>query len=115
MGERNPSFLTDVPERLVLRILREHEMCGYELVQTIRDRTDAGIALGEGAVYPVLHALERQGALTSRRLNIGGRSRVCYAITASGTRRLADRTGTWSRLTSAILDFVAGGTNVGAA
>ena len=32
-------------------------MYGYEIVQAIRGRTGAVIAIGEGVVYPVLHGL----------------------------------------------------------
>ena len=59
-----------VTELLVLRLLRQEEMYGYEIVQEIRSRTDAVIAVGEGVVYQVLHGLERDGALTSRRDHI---------------------------------------------
>jgi len=60
--ETNPNFMNGVPELLILRLLQEEEMYGYEIVQAIRSRTDAVIAVGEGVVYPVLHGLERDGA-----------------------------------------------------
>src|SRR2546429_628382 len=65
--ETNPNFMNGVPELLILRLLQQEEMYGYEIVQAIRSRTDAVIAVGEGVVYPVLHGLERDGALRSRR------------------------------------------------
>ena len=102
MGDTNPPFMSGVPELLILRLIREREMYGYELVQSIRDRTDAAISLGEGVIYPVLHALERSGALASERRSVGGRSRVYYTITPTGTRRLDELTGTWTRLTNAV-------------
>src|SRR5437660_845719 len=56
--ETNPNFMNGVPELLILRLLQQEEMYGYEIVQAIRSRTDAVIAVGEGVVYPVLHGLE---------------------------------------------------------
>jgi PadR family transcriptional regulator PadR len=53
----NPSFLNGVPELLVLRLLDEQEMYGYEIVQAIRSRTGEVITAGEGVVYPVLHGV----------------------------------------------------------
>ena len=100
--ETNPSFMNGVPELLILGLLEEQEMYGYQIVQAIRSRTDAAISFGEGVVYPVLHGLERDGALRSRRKNINGRSRVYYSVTRLGTRRLADLTATWTDLTDAI-------------
>ena len=100
--ETNPNFMNGVPELLILRLLQREEMYGYEIVQTIRDRTDARIAVGEGVVYPVLHGLEKGGALRSRRKTVNGRSRIYYSVTAVGSRRLADLSQTWTNLTTAI-------------
>ena len=107
--ETNPNFMNGVPELLILRLLQQQEMYGYEIVQAIRSRTDAVIAVGEGVVYPVLHGLENDGALKSRRKTVSGRSRIYYSITASGSRRLADLSETWTNLTGAIQKMLTGG------
>jgi PadR family transcriptional regulator PadR len=98
----NPNFMNGVPELLILRLLQDEEMYGYEIVQAIRSRTGEVISVGEGVVYPVLHGLEEDGALTSRRKTVNGRSRIYYSATPSGARRLADLTAAWSNLTGAI-------------
>jgi PadR family transcriptional regulator PadR len=107
--ETNPNFMNGVPELLILRLLQEEEMYGYEIVQAIRSRTDAVIAVGEGVVYPVLHGLERDGALRSRRKTVNGRSRVYYSVTSSGSRRFADLSNTWVNLADAIQKMLIGG------
>jgi len=107
--ESNPNFMNGVPELLILRLLNVQEMYGYEIVQDIRSRTGSVIAVGEGVVYPVLHALERDGAIRSRRKAINGRSRIYYAVTPAGTRRLADLSETWANLTAAIQTILTGG------
>jgi PadR family transcriptional regulator PadR len=107
--ETNPNFMNGVPELLILRLLQQQEMYGYEIVQAIRDRTDAVIAVGEGVVYPVLHGLEHDGALKSRRKTVNGRSRIYYAITTAGSHRLADLSKTWTNLTTAIQTMLKGG------
>jgi PadR family transcriptional regulator PadR len=94
--------MNGVPELLVLRCLKDREMYGYELVQEIRGRTDAVVNLGEGVLYPLLHGLEKKGALRSRRKSVQGRSRVYYALTPSGIERLAGLSKTWTTLASAI-------------
>ena len=100
--ETNPSFMNGVPELLILRLLQQQEMYGYEIVQAIRDRTGAVIAVGEGVVYPVLHGLEAEGALASRRRTVSGRSRIYYSVTHAGQRRLAELAATWTNLAGAI-------------
>jgi PadR family transcriptional regulator PadR len=107
--ETNPNFMNGVPELLILRLLQQEEMYGYEIVQAIRSRTDAVIAVGEGVVYPVLHGLERDGALKSRRKTVNGRSRIYYSVTRAGSRRLADLSKDWSNLTGAIQKMLMGG------
>ena len=107
--ETNPNFMNGVPELLILRLLQQEEMYGYEIVQAIRSRTGAVIAIGEGVVYPVLHGLERDGALTSRRKTVNSRSRIYYSVTPVGSHRLADLSGTWANLTAAIQKMLAGG------
>jgi PadR family transcriptional regulator PadR len=102
MRETNPAFMNGVPELLVLRCLSEGEMYGYQLVQEIKARTGETISLGEGVVYPLLHALERDGAVQSSRRTVQGRSRVYYALTPRGGERLAGLSDTWSTLTLAI-------------
>jgi len=102
MAQSNPHFLNGVPELLVLRLLSDREMYGYELVQAIRDATGDSIVLAEGVVYPMLHGLERDGALQSRRQTVAGRSRVYYSVTPAGSDRFARLAETWRELNRAI-------------
>lgn len=107
--ETNPNFMNGVPELVILRLLQQEEMYGYEIVQAIRSRTDAVIAIGEGVVYPVLHGLERDGALTSRRKTVNGRSRIYYSVTPAGANRLAELSEAWASLAAAIQRMLTGG------
>src|SRR5580704_10574375 len=107
--ETNPNFMNGVSELLILRLLQQEEMYGYEIVQAIRSRSDAVIAVGEGVVYPVLHGLEGDGALRSRRKTVNGRSRIYYTVTPAGSRRLAELSGNWTSLTAAIQKMLTGG------
>ena len=106
--ETNPNFMAGVPELMILRLLQDREMYGYEIVQAIRSETGDVVSLGEGVVYTVLHALEREGALKSRRKAVEGRSRIYYAVTASGLRRYRDLANTWSARAEAIQSVMRG-------
>lgn len=94
--------MSGVPELLVLQALSRREMYGYELVKTIRIVTRQAISLGEGVVYPALYGLEQRGALKARRKTVNGRSRVYYAMTGKGERRLAELMDEWERITGGI-------------
>jgi PadR family transcriptional regulator PadR len=102
MAQTNPPFMTGVPELLLLRLLAQREMYGYELVRTVRLTTGDAITLGEGVIYPALHSLERQGALKSKRKAVDGRTRVYYTLTAPGRRRLERLQGEWQRIQTAV-------------
>jgi PadR family transcriptional regulator, regulatory protein PadR len=111
--ETNPNFMNGVPELLILRLLQQEDMYGYEIVQSIHQRTDSVIAVGEGVVYPVLHRLEMEGALRSKRKTIQGRSRIYYTVTPAGSARLADLAKVWTNLNGAIQHVLHGGTDRG--
>lgn len=102
MAQSNPPFMSGVPELLLLRLLEQQDMYGYELVRSIRTATGEAISLGEGVIYPVLHSLERNGALRSRRKPVGGRTRVYYSLTARGRKRLEKLSGDWFRIQGGI-------------
>ena len=102
MGQTNPPFMSGVPELLLLRLLAQREMYGYELVRSIKLVTGDAISLGEGVIYPVLHSLENNGALRSKRKAVDGRTRVYYSLTAKGRKRLDRLQGEWHRIRTGI-------------
>ena len=108
MAQETSSLIAGVPELLILRLLQDQEMYGYEIVQAIAARTRQAVTPGEGVVYPVLHGLEKDGALKSRRKTVNGRSRVYYILTAKGAKRLNFLTGNWNRLNRAVQAVMGG-------
>ena len=104
---RKPRFLHGVPRLLVLKLLSAREMYGYELVQELQRSTDGVLAFAEGVIYPILHELERDGLLLSRRTRANGRVRVYYRTSAKGKRTLAKEEQDWRtvvRVVSGVLD-----------
>ena len=105
----NPDFLNGVPELVLLQLLARQPMYGYELVQAIRRTTGDRLDFGEGCIYPILHRLEREGILHSRREEAGGRSRIVYRVTAKGQKRLGESAALWRQITEAIGTVLQGG------
>jgi PadR family transcriptional regulator PadR len=105
----NPDFLNGVPELLVLELLSRRPMYGYELVQQVRDETGGALAFGEGCIYPLLHKLEERGDLASRRIDVGGRSRVVYRVTSSGSKQRLRSMSEWSAVVAAVGRVLHGG------
>jgi len=100
--------MSGVPELLVLRLLSAREMYGYELARAIRESTGDAISLGEGVLYPALHALESRGFLKARRRAVSGRTRVYYLMTPKGQRRLAEVSEEWRRIAGGVESVLAG-------
>jgi PadR family transcriptional regulator PadR len=111
----NPDFLNGVPELLILHLLSGRAMYGYELVQAIRLATNETLEFGEGCVYPILHRLEADGLLASRRETAGGRNRVVYRVTPRGARRLEESVALWRQIAGAIQGALQGDADVGPA
>ena len=59
-------------------------MYGYEITQRVKELTGDKIQITEGALYPTLHALEKDGLVTTEVVNIGKRVRKYYTLTPKG-------------------------------
>lgn len=104
-------FIQGVPELLVLQLLREREMYGYEIIQSIRLRSDEVFRFGEGVIYPLLHSLQKRRLVAIRRVKVQGRPRVYYRLTSSGKKKLANRISDWNRVSGAIHNILTGPTS----
>ena len=100
------------PELVVLELLARTPMYGYELVQAITNESGGTLTFGEGCIYPLLHKLEARGDLASRRLQVGGRSRVVYRVTPKGTKRRDAFLAQWSETIAAVGRVLQGGKHV---
>jgi len=96
------SLMSGISELLLLRLLSERQMYGYELARAIRAATRQAISVGEGVLYPALHSLERRGWLKARRCTVNGRTRVYYALTRAGLRHLKRITQEWRRISGGV-------------
>lgn len=88
---------------LILAVLRDGELYGYEIAARIRERSRAFIDPGEGWLYPALHRLEAEGALeaTWRESEIGPQRRY-YRLTRRGTRLLEAQESEWESFSRSV-------------
>jgi DNA-binding PadR family transcriptional regulator len=82
----------------VLTALRE-ERYGYTLRQTLEQ---TGLAIDEGALYPLLRRLEAQGLLTSE-WREEGRNKRFYRLSSDGERILSQLLGEWNAISESIV------------
>ncbi|HRY01279.1 MAG: PadR family transcriptional regulator [Lysobacteraceae bacterium] len=108
MATRNPtpSSAAIVPGTLELLALkaislgREH---GYGVLLRIQQASAGALQVEQGALYPALARLERQGLVASEwGLSGNNRRAKFYALTAAGRQRLKADTADWQRLVEAM-------------
>ena|ERR1035437_219506 len=112
VGRIGSQLLKGTTPLLVLSVLRDGELYGYEIAQRIRERSGGALAPSEGALYPALHSLEAEGALQATwRASDKGPRRRYYAITPIGGALLAEREQEWTSFASAMARSVVANAN----
>ena len=83
---------------LVLQLLNERNMYGYELVKEMARRSDDNLQMKEGTLYPALHKMEKQAYIEHYwEHQEKGPARKYYRMTEEGKVILAERTTEWHR------------------
>lgn len=67
-------------ESVVLKLLSEKDMYGYEMIKTLRKRSENVFEKKAGMLYPLLHGLEGDGTLNSYEQYCRGKMRKYYSI-----------------------------------
>ncbi|MFI5382210.1 MAG: PadR family transcriptional regulator [Tepidisphaerales bacterium] len=81
---------------LILSILEHGESYGYAIIQRVKELSGGHIEWTDGMLYPVLHRLERQGAVASHwRSAENGRKRKYYSLKHRGRNVLAEHRAQW--------------------
>jgi len=77
---------------IVLKLLKEEgPMHGYAITGKVEELTQGKIKLSYGALYPILHKLENDGALVTASENFNNRIRIYYSLTPKGHRVVAEK------------------------
>lgn len=94
---------------LVLSILSEKPMYGYQISKELSARSGGVFEFKEGTLYPALHRMEKDGLLFSYwEVVREGPSRKYYTITEKGSDTLARKSKDWSALAHALLRVLDG-------
>ena len=102
-------LLKGIAPVVVLEILSRGPMYGYELSQSIEQRSGKILSLGKGTLYPLLYNLESKKLITGRwETNQSSRKRRYYSITSTGKEELSKQKAQLKELTTG-LNLVFGG------
>lgn len=89
------SLISGSTSMLVLRLLEEKDMYGYEMIETLREKSRNVFELKAGTLYPLLHGMENQGYLESYEQEEGGKIRKYYKLTREGRKALKEKHQEW--------------------
>ena len=93
---------------LVLNLLKNSNMYGYEMIKKLKEKSENVFELKEGTLYPILHGLEEKVFITSYWDETGAKRRKYYAITEKGKKQLKDKEEEWKIFSNGINKVIGG-------
>jgi PadR family transcriptional regulator, regulatory protein PadR len=88
---------------LILKAVSLGPLHGYGVLLRIEQISNGALLIEQGALYPALFRLVRQGLLKAKwGTSENNRRAKYYDLTAAGRKRLREETGDWNRLAAAI-------------
>ena len=95
-----------VLEMCMLHIISRGDMYGYEMIETLRKKSDNVFELKAGSLYPLLHSLEEKEFLTSYQDDSSGKKRKYYQLTASGKKQVREKKKEWETYQKAVTNVL---------
>jgi len=99
-------------ETLLLSLLSERPMYGYQIARELEQRSEGYFAMEEGLLYPTLHRMEQEGLVGSEWRTVSEeRRRKYYCITDKGKKVLANSVAEWMTFTERLMRVIGGKRN----
>lgn len=93
---------------LLLSLLEEKDMYGYEMIESLRAKSQNIFELKAGTLYPLLHTMEEKHLLTVYEREVGGKVRKYYSITKDGKKVLRQKKEEWNTYAGAVRQVIGG-------
>ncbi len=100
------SLVSGSTSMLILRLLAEKDMYGYEMIDTLREKSQNVFELRAGTLYPLLHSMEEKGYLESYEQEASGKVRKYYHLTKSGKKQLKAKSEEWKEYSRAVVNVM---------
>lgn len=100
----NPDLLRGNLDLILLSILEEGAMYGFEIIKEAQTRTKGYFDFKEGSLYPALHRLTQAGWLEIELREAGrnGQPRKYYQLTEHGRQELEAKDREWREFSRAV-------------
>jgi transcriptional regulator len=108
MMNEQAQILPGTLDLLILRAVSLGPLHGYGILLRIEQISGKALLVEQGALYPGLFRLVRQGLLKARwGTSENNRRAKFYELTAAGRKRLQEETQSWNRLVAAMASALA--------
>nr|WP_326165802.1 helix-turn-helix transcriptional regulator [uncultured Oscillibacter sp.] len=108
--ELEKSLVSGSMSLLVLKLLEDGDLYGYQMIEELRRRSDDTFRLRAGTLYPLLHGLEEKGCVTAyERTADSGKARRYYHLTERGRDALREKEDAWDAYARAVGRVLKGG------
>ena len=98
-----PDLLPGTLDLLILKAVSLGTLHGYGVLLRIQQISGGALQIQQGALYPALYRLERQGLIDSEwGTSDNNRRAKFYRLTRTGRARLGDETASWNRIADAV-------------
>lgn len=99
-----------VLEILVLHLLSQQEMYGYQLIMDLDKRSQGMFKLKEGTLYPILYRLEDEGYIESYWVQLEDQhmKRKYYRITQAGRQGIQELEQLWQEFSQTVFNVLGG-------
>ncbi len=92
---------------MILKIISKSDAYGYQITQELYKSSGEIFKLNEGTLYPILHAMEKDGFIKSySKVSEHGRLRKYYSITQLGKISLATQIEEWRVFSTAVNEIL---------
>ena len=102
-------YISGSTRLLLLNLLSEKPYYGYEIIKTLKLRSNDIFDMKEGTLYPILHKLENEDLIISCNQEVSGRVRKVYSITQKGKEVLVKDKQEWEAFSLAVNQVLAMG------
>lgn len=103
MTQPSAELLPGTLDLLILKSVSLGKLHGYGVLLRIEQITGGALHIQQGALYPALYRLERQGLIDSEwGVSDNNRRAKYYRLTTQGRTRLRDESASWNRLADAM-------------
>lgn len=100
------SLVSGSTTMLILRLLEDHDMYGYEMIEALQEKSRNVFQLKAGTLYPLLHSLEEKGYLTAYEDFVNGKTRKYYSLTKDGKKFLKVKKDEWKEYSTAVANVL---------